>query len=92
LISLKLLYYILDNKHFNKFLEETLGKEPAEIAKLLENDTVCIIIVLIILPTDISIYPYQTGAVSHNYVDFCCNLKTEKDNAKIYWPLNTDLV
>lgn len=28
-----------DNKHFNKFLEETLGKEPAEIAKLLENDT-----------------------------------------------------
>ncbi|KAL4230455.1 Ubiquitin carboxyl-terminal hydrolase isozyme L3 [Mactra antiquata] len=27
-----------DNKHFNKFLEDTLGKEPNEIANILEND------------------------------------------------------
>ncbi|XP_052795624.1 ubiquitin carboxyl-terminal hydrolase isozyme L3-like [Mya arenaria] len=28
-----------DNKHFNKFLEDTLGKEPNEIANILENDS-----------------------------------------------------
>ncbi|XP_052276774.1 ubiquitin carboxyl-terminal hydrolase-like isoform X2 [Dreissena polymorpha] len=27
-----------DNKHFNKFLEETVGKAPDEIANILEND------------------------------------------------------
>lgn len=27
-----------DNKHFNKFLEETIGKEPGQIADILEKD------------------------------------------------------
>lgn len=33
-----------DNKHFNKFLEDTVGKEPSEIADILEKDEVWIVL------------------------------------------------
>ena len=36
-------FFFSENKHFSKFLADTLAKDPEERATVLENDEVCIL-------------------------------------------------